>query len=81
MEADDVVVEQPALAVALVAVVATAVYVGLQVLLDGSVAPVETAIFTAVFTLVYVGGNYLLRRDEVDGGDDVGETEPDDEPQ
>lgn len=62
MDADDIVVEQPVVATALVAVVATVVYVGLQLAMDGEISPVETAIFTGIFTLVYVGGNYLLRR-------------------
>jgi len=62
MEADSVVAERPVVATVLVAVVATVAYVAIQLVLDGSVSPVETAVFTAVFTLVYVGGNYLLQR-------------------
>jgi len=69
MDVDDIVVEQPLVATALVAAVATVVYVGLQLAMDGAVAPVETAVFTLIFTLVYVGGNYLLRRN---AGDSAG---------
>jgi len=67
-DVDDLVLEQPLVATALVAAIATVVYVGLQVAMDGAISPVETAIFTVVFTLVYVGGNYLLRRN-ADGED------------
>jgi predicted membrane-bound dolichyl-phosphate-mannose-protein mannosyltransferase len=62
MEADDVVVARPVVAVVLVAAVAAVTYVGIQLLLDGAIAPVETAVFVVVFTAVYVGGNWVLRR-------------------
>ena len=61
MEADDVVVDRPVLATAVVAVFATVAYVGVQVAFGDSVAPLETAIFVVVFTAVYVAGNRYLR--------------------
>jgi len=60
--ADDIVVERPVVSTVLVAAVATLVYVVLQLLLDGFVDVVETAAFVGIFTVVYVGGNWLLRR-------------------
>jgi len=61
MEADDVVVDHPVLATAVVAVFATVAYVGVQVVFGDAVAPLETAIFVVVFTAVYVAGNRYLR--------------------
>jgi membrane protein implicated in regulation of membrane protease activity len=61
MEADDVVVDRPVLATALVAAVAAIAYVGIQVVLGDAVAPLETAVFVVVFTTVYVAGNRYLR--------------------
>ena len=73
MEADDVVVERPVVAMALVAGVAAVAYVGIRLVLDRGIAPVETAVFVVVFTAVYVGGNWVLRRRarEDDGGPDA----------
>jgi len=68
MEADDVVVERPVVATALVAGVAAVAYVGIRLVLGRGIAPVETAVFVVVFTAVYVGGNRVLRR-RVRGGD------------
>jgi len=62
MEADDILVEQPVLATAIVAAGAALAYVGVQFVLDGAIAPVETAVFVVVFTAVYVLGNRYLRR-------------------
>ncbi|MFB6087203.1 MAG: hypothetical protein ABEJ85_01680 [Haloarculaceae archaeon] len=62
MEADDVLFERPVVATGLVALVAAIAYIGIQLVVDGAVAPVETATFVVVFTLVYVGGDRLLRR-------------------
>ncbi|PSQ04801.1 hypothetical protein BRC92_03810 [Halobacteriales archaeon QS_4_69_31] len=61
MEADDILRERPVLATAAVAAVSALAYVAVQVVLDGVVDPVETAMFVLVFTLVYVGGNRCLR--------------------
>ena len=66
MDADDILVEQPVLATAIVAAGAAA-YVGVQVVLDGGVAPLETAVFVVVFTAVYVLGNRYMRQRERDG--------------
>ena len=73
MEADDVVVERPVVATALVAGVAAVAYVGIRLVLGRGIAPVETAVFVVVFTAVYVGGNWVLRRRarEDDGGPDA----------
>ncbi|PSP67481.1 hypothetical protein BRC70_08080 [Halobacteriales archaeon QH_6_68_27] len=68
MEADDVVVERPVVATALVAGVAAVAYVGIRLVLGRGIAPVETAVFVVVFTAVYVGGNRVLRR-HIRGGD------------
>lgn len=62
MEADDLVVERPVASTLLVAAVATVAYVALQLVLDGVVAPLETVVFVALFTVVYVGGNWVLRQ-------------------
>ncbi|MFB6150721.1 MAG: hypothetical protein ABEJ40_02835 [Haloarculaceae archaeon] len=62
MQADDVAVEYPVVTTVAVAVVATVVYVGIQLVLEGSVAVAETATFVLVFSLVYVGGTYYLRQ-------------------
>lgn len=67
MEADDLLLERPVVATAAVAAIATVVYAGIQFVLDGAVAPVETAAFVLVFTLVYVGGNRYLRGRAADG--------------
>jgi membrane protein implicated in regulation of membrane protease activity len=67
MEADDVLVEQPLLATTIVAAGAAVAYAGVQLALDGAVAPLETAVFVVVFTAVYVLGNRYLRRRERDG--------------
>ena len=77
MEADDVVVERPVVATALVAGVAAVAYVGIQLVLDRGIAPVETAVFVVVFTAVYVGGNRVLRR-RVRGGDAESDREGED---
>jgi len=61
MDADDVVLDRPVLATAVVAVVAAIAYVGIQVVLGEAIAPVETAVFVVVFTAVYVAGNRYLR--------------------
>ena len=74
MEADDVAVERPVVATALVAGVAAVAYVGIRLVLGRGIAPVETAVFVVVFTAVYVGGNRVLRR-RVRGGD--AEPDPD----
>ncbi len=74
MEADAVVEERPIVATALVAVVATAAYAGIQLVLDGSVAVAETASFVLIFTVVYVAGNRYLRGRQGDSrSDDTGE--------
>jgi len=62
MEADDLLVDYPLGATVLVAAVATLAYVVLQLVLDGSVAALETAVFVVIFTAFYVGGNWYLRR-------------------
>jgi membrane protein implicated in regulation of membrane protease activity len=64
MDADDVVLDRPVLATAVVAAVAAVAYVAIQVVLGESVAPLETAVFVVVFTVVYVAGNRYLRRRE-----------------
>jgi len=70
MNADYLVADYPVASTALVAAVATLVYAGLQLALDGAVAPVETAMFVVVFTAVYVGGTWFLRkRQEAEDGD------------
>jgi len=61
MDADDVVLDRPVLAAAVVATVAAVAYVGIQLVLGESVAPLETAVFVVVFTVVYVAGNRYLR--------------------
>lgn len=61
MEADDILVERPVVATAIVAAVATVAYVGIQLALGDAVAPVETVLFVVVFTVVYVAGNRYLR--------------------
>jgi membrane protein implicated in regulation of membrane protease activity len=72
MEADDIVIDRPALATGVVAAVAAVAYVGIQVALGEAVAPLETAVFVVVFTAVYVAGNrYLRRRERADEGDRV----------
>ena len=70
MEADDVVVGRPVVATALVAGVAAVAYVGIRLVLDRGIAPVETAVFVVVFTAVYVGGNRVLRRRVREGDPD-----------
>jgi len=61
-ECADLVLDRPALATAVVAAVATVAYLAIQLVLDGAVAPVETAAFALIFTVVYVGGNWYLGR-------------------
>lgn len=70
MAADDLLLDRPVAATAVVAAVAALAYVGVQVVLDGSVAPLETAVFVVVFTAVYVLGNRHLRARERDDGDE-----------
>ncbi|QPV64749.1 hypothetical protein I7X12_09155 [Halosimplex litoreum] len=69
MESDDIAVERPVLATVVVAAVATVAYLGVQLALDGAVAPAETASFVLIFTLVYVAGSRYLR-ERTDGSDD-----------
>lgn len=76
MEADDILLEQPVVATALVAAVATAAYVGVQTALDGSVAVLETVLFVVAFTLVYVAGNRYLRSRESEDATDAGTDAP-----
>jgi hypothetical protein len=73
MESDDIAVERPVLATVFVAAVATAAYVGVQLALDGGVAPAETASFVLIFTLMYVAGARYLggRTADADGADDA----------
>ena len=73
MDADDVVLDRPVLATAMVAAVAAIAYVGIQVVLGEAVAPVETAVFVVVFTVVYVAGNRYLRSRERDDDGTSGE--------
>ncbi|WP_167837444.1 hypothetical protein [Halosimplex halophilum] len=61
MASDDIAVERPVLATVVVAAVAAVAYVGVQLVLDGAVAPAETASFVLIFTLVYVAGARYLR--------------------
>ena len=72
MESDEILLEQPIVATALVAAVATAAYVGVQAVLDGSVDALETVLFVVAFTLVYVAGNRYLRRRESEDATDAG---------
>jgi len=79
-ESDDIAVERPVLATVVVAVVATVAYVGVQLALDGAVAPAETGAFVLIFTLVYVAGTRYLRDRATgtgeapgDAGDDAAE--------
>ena len=74
MEADDILVEQPVLATAIVAAGAAVAYVGVQLALDGGVAPLETSVFVVVFTAVYVLGNRYMRQRAREG--DEGDTDP-----
>lgn len=53
--------ENPAIAVAISAVVATVVYLAIQLVMDGSVDLVETAAFVIVFAGVYAAFLYLRR--------------------
>jgi predicted membrane-bound dolichyl-phosphate-mannose-protein mannosyltransferase len=69
MESDDIAVERPVLATVVVAAVATVAYVGVQLALDGAVAPAETASFVLIFTLVYVAGSRYLRERTSEGDD------------
>lgn len=57
----DVPAENPAVAVAISAVVATVVYLAIQLVMDGTVDLVETAAFVIVFTGVYAAFLYLRR--------------------
>jgi len=54
--------ERPLLAVGLSAVVATVVYLAIQLAMDGRIDPVETVAFAIVFTGVYVAFLYLRRQ-------------------
>lgn len=54
--------ERPVVAVAVAAVVATVVYLAIQLVMDGSIELVETAAFAIVFTGVYVAFLYLRRQ-------------------
>lgn len=54
--------ERPILAIALAAVVATVVYLAIQLAMDGRVDPIETAAFAVIFTGVYVAFLYLRRK-------------------
>ena len=72
MDADDIVLERPVIATFIVALVAALTYVGIQLALDGSVAPAETASFVLIFTIIYVAGNRFLRERAEDGTDNSG---------
>ncbi|QGN06336.1 hypothetical protein Hrd1104_02855 [Halorhabdus sp. CBA1104] len=54
--------QRPLVAIGLAAVVATVVYLAIQLAMDGTVELVETAAFTIVFTGVYVAFLYLRRQ-------------------
>ncbi|WP_135666314.1 hypothetical protein [Halorhabdus rudnickae] len=54
--------ERPVVAVAIAAVVATVVYLAIQLAMDGQIDVVETAAFAIVFTGVYVAFLYLRRQ-------------------
>jgi len=73
MKSDDIAVERPVLATVVVAAVATVAYVGVQLVLDGAVAPAETAAFVLIFTLVYVAGVRFLRERTDESGDAGGD--------
>mgnify|MGYP007008814846 CR=1 FL=1 len=78
MESDDIAVERPILATAVVAAVATVAYVGVQLVLDGAVAAAETAAFVLIFTVVYVAGARYLRERPSDSDDATGGDSTDD---
>lgn len=61
-EAEDILVERPVVATAVVAAVAAVAYAGIQLALGDAVAPVETVLFVVVFTVVYVAGSRYRRR-------------------
>ncbi|MFB6139047.1 MAG: hypothetical protein ABEJ26_01270 [Halosimplex sp.] len=71
VEVDDLFDERPVVATVVVALVATVVYVAIQLVSAGGVALAETGTFVLVFTLVYVGGSRYLRGsgDEANGSD------------
>jgi hypothetical protein len=54
-----VLTERPLVSVAVVAGTAAGVWVGISLALRDTVDPVETALFAAVFAVVYVGSHYL----------------------
>ncbi|MFC7140782.1 hypothetical protein ACFQMA_13240 [Halosimplex aquaticum] len=76
VDVDAVVDERPVVATALVALVATAAYAGIQLVFDSSVAVAETASFGLIFTLVYVAGNRYLRDGEGEQPDDSRADDP-----
>lgn len=59
---DGVAAERPIVAIAIAAVVATVVYLALQLTTDGQIDLVETMAFTTVFTGVYVSFLYFRRQ-------------------
>ena len=54
--------ERPALTLIAVAAVATLVYAGFQLVADGGVDPLETAVFAVVFAAVLAGTSLLRER-------------------
>ncbi|MFW5956169.1 MAG: hypothetical protein ACOCQY_02085 [Halorhabdus sp.] len=58
----DVPSQMPWLAVAVSAVVATIVYLAIQLVIEGQIDVVETAAFVVIFTGVYAAFLYLRRR-------------------
>jgi hypothetical protein len=58
----DVLGERPALATGLVVAVSFAGYLALTIVLDGTVRPVESALFAVAFTVVYVGFGLASQR-------------------
>lgn len=58
----DIVREQPVLATVLVVVVSFVGYVGLTLVLDGAVRPVESALFAGAFTVVYMAFALMSQR-------------------
>ncbi|WP_136688223.1 hypothetical protein [Halorhabdus amylolytica] len=61
--------DRPFVAVAIAAVVATVVYLAIQLAMDGRIDFVETAAFVIVFTGVYVAFLYLRRQLSGDKGE------------
>lgn len=62
VETGEIVVERPVVSAVIVALVAAVAYVGIQLVFDGAIAPLEAATFVAIFTVVYAGGNWMLRK-------------------